>query len=137
MAESLSSELVSTLAQRIAEQMTLLCPHVPAAEVADLSSRLAFAELANAAGVTFDQADTDESVATDGNQIVWLPGASAAIVLPAGEEQPRLAVAAAQTGEWFRRYGTPLIRMTTRGSAAVRQAGTALMNAYQARLRVQ
>lgn len=137
MAEPPSSENISTLAQRIAEQMTLLCPHVPAAELAALSSRLAFTELANATGATFDQADTDESVMTEGNQIVWLPGSSSAIVLPAGEEPPRLGVTAALAGAWLRRYGAPLLRLTSRRSATLRQVGSALVNAYHARLRVQ
>ena len=137
MAEPPSSENISTLAQRIAEQMTLLCPHVPAAELAALSSRLAFTELANAAGVTFDHTGTDESVMTEGNQVVWLPGSSSAIVLPAGEEEPRFAVAAAQAGAWLRRYGAPLLRLTSRGSATFRQVGSGLVDAYRARLRVQ
>lgn len=129
MAESPIAENISTLAQRIAEQITLLCPHVPAAELAALSSRLAFTELANAAGVMFDHTGTDESVTTEGNQIVWLPGSSSAIVLPAGEEQPRLGVAAAQAGALLRRYGAPLLRLTSRGSATFRQVGSALVDA--------
>jgi hypothetical protein len=136
-AETLSSDNDSTLAQRIAEQMTLLCPHVPAVELADLSSRLAFAELANASGVAFDHTEADEGVAPLGNHIVWLPGASSAIVLPAGEEEQPLAVVAARAGAWIRRHGASLSRITTRGSAAFRQVGTALVNAYQGRLHVQ
>lgn len=135
-AESLPSINDSTLAQRIAEQMTLLCPHVPAAELADLSSRLAFAELANASGVAFDHAEAEEEDVPLGNRVVWLPGASA-IVLPAGEEQPPLAVAAAQLGAWIRQHCEALGRIRTRGTAAFRQAGAALVNAYQERLRVQ
>jgi hypothetical protein len=135
-AEPLSSDTDSTLAQRIAEQMTLLCPHVPAAELAELSSRLAFAELANASGVAFDTVEADEDVAPPGNRIVWLPGASA-IVLPAGDEEPPIAVAAAQMAAWFRRHAALLGRITTQGSAAFRQVYAALVNAYQARLRVQ
>lgn len=134
---SLSSDNVSTLAQRITEQMTLLCPHVPAAELADLSSRLAFTELANAAGMTYEHADTDDAVASEGNQIVWLPGSSSAIVLPAGEEDRQLAVAKAWAAAWIRRHGASLSRITTRGSAVARQVGAALMNACQTRLRVQ
>jgi len=136
-AESPSSQNISTLTQRIAEQLMILCPHVPAAELTDLSSRLAFTELANAAGVTFDQTGTDESVMTEGNQIVWLPGSSSAIVLPSGEEEPGFAVTAARAGAWLRRYGAPLLRVTTRGSAAFRQVGSGLVDAYRARLRVQ
>jgi hypothetical protein len=134
---SLSAENVSTLARRITGQMTLLCPHVPAAELADLSSRLAYTELANAAGMTFEHADTDDAVANEGNHIVWLPGSSTAIVLPAGEEEGRLAVAKARAAAWIRRHGALLGRITTRGSAVARQVGVALVNAYQARLRVQ
>jgi hypothetical protein len=136
-AESLSSENISTLAQRIAEQMTLLCPHVPAAELADLSSRLAYSELANAVGVTVGDTEADDSVTTEGNQVVWLPGSSSAIVLPAGEEKPRIAVLLAQSEEWFRRYAAPLIPISARGWAAFRQVGSSLVNAYQERLRVQ
>jgi hypothetical protein len=135
-AESLSSENVSTLAQRIAEQMTLLCPHVSAVELADLSSRLAFAELANASGVAFVHAEAGEEDVPLGNHIVWLPGASA-IVLPAGEEQPPLAVAAARLGAWIRRQHEALSRIGTRGTAAIRHAGGAVVSAYQERLRVQ
>jgi hypothetical protein len=125
------------LAHTIAEQLTLLCPHVPAAELADLSSRLAFTELAHAVGLTFDHAGTGDSVMTEGNHVVWLPGSSCAIVLPAGEDEPRIAVAAAQAREWLRRYGALLLRITARGSTAFRQVGTALVNAYQARAEVQ
>lgn len=139
MADSLQTDDVSSLAHRIGEQLALVCPHVPATELAELSSRLAFAEAAHAAGVTFGQADAEvATTAPAGNHVVWLPGSStSAIVLPAGEEQSRVAAVKTQVLAWARRHGAPLNGVASRGSAALRQAGAALVNAYQARPRVQ
>lgn len=139
MAESFQPEDISSLAHRLAEQIAVLCPNVPAGELSEVASRLAFAELAHASGVAFDdRAQEENEIAPTGNRVVWLPGATAsAIVLPAGEEQPRAAATAAQVLAWARRYRAPVAGIATRGSNALRQIGAALVSAYQERPRVQ
>lgn len=138
MADSLHTDDSSSLAHRLAEQIAALCPHVPASELADISSRLAFTELAHASGVVFDHGEPESAGASPGNRVVWLPGPSAsAIVLPAGEEQPRAIATAAQFLAWARRHGAPVGGIVVRGSAALRQIGSALVSAYQARPREQ
>lgn len=110
MAERPHSDDVSSLARRVAEQITALCPHIPAAELSDLSARLAFAELAHESGVAFDGREPETVDAPLGNRVVWLPGSStSAIVLPAGEQEPRVAATAAQLLAWVRG-----IRLTAR-----------------------
>ena len=139
MAESLQPDDISSLAHRLAEQIAVLCPNVPASELSDVASRLAFTEVAHASGAAFgDHAEPDTANASSGNRIVWLPGASAtAIVLPGGEEQRRAAATAAQFMAWARRYRAPAAAIATRGSNALRQIGSALVSAYQTRARVQ
>ena len=139
MAQSFQPDDISSLARRLAEQIAVLCPNVPTNELSDVSSRLALKEIAHAAGVAVDNdAESKPAMAPAGNRVVWLPGSSAsAIVLPAGEEQPRAGATAAQLMEWARRYRAPINGLAVRGSAALRQIGSALVSAYQARPRVQ
>jgi hypothetical protein len=137
-AESFHPDDLSSLAHRIGVQIAELCPHLPATELAELSSRLAFAEAAHAAGVTFEHGNAEPAAAPAGNHVVWLPGSTtSAIVLPSGEEQSRAAVVKAQALAWARRHGALLHGLAARGSAALRQVGATLMDAYQARPRVQ
>ena len=138
MAESVQLDDISSLAHRLAEQIAALCPNVPENELSDVASRLAFAEVAHASGLSFDSAELEPEVAVSGNHVVWLPGSTtSAIVLPSGEEQSRVAVASAQLLAWARRHGSALGGIASRGSAALRQIGSALVNAYQARPREQ
>lgn len=137
-AESSQPDDVCSLSQRLAESITTHCPHLPAAELDDLATRLALRELAHAAEAPLAPGDPELESTPAGNQVVWLPGASgSAIVLPAGEEPPDAAARAAQLLAWARRQSTSLGPIAARGSAALRQAGAALLSAYQARLRVQ
>ena len=132
------SDDISTLAHQLAEQLVALCPHVPADELTELSSKLAFREVAQASGVAFDHAEPDGSAAPLGNHIVWLPGASGtAIVLPAGEEPPGAAATAARLLARARQRGVSMRALATKSSAALRQAGSAVLSAYQARARIQ
>lgn len=139
MADSPYPDDVSSLAHELSERIAALCPHVPAGELADLTSRLALAEHAHATGVSLGDAELElEPAVTAGNRIVWLPGPSAsAIVLPAGEEPPSAAETAAQLVARARRHATSVRGLATRGSAVVRQLGAALVSAYQTRPRVQ
>jgi len=137
-AESLHPDDVSSLAQRIAGRIAELCPNVPEGELTDVASRIAFMEAAHASGVSFAHSDPDAVSAASGNHVVWLPGSTtSAIVLPSGEEQSRVDVVKAQVLAWARRHGAPMNGLASRGSAALRQVGSALVNAYQARPRVQ
>lgn len=138
MAAPHESDDISTLARRLAEQLVALCPHVPADELTELSSTLAFREVAQASGVAFDHTEQDGAVVPLGNHIVWLPGASGtAIVLPAGEEPPGAAATAARLLTWARQRAVPISKVATRSSTVLRQVGSAVLNAYQARVRVQ
>lgn len=114
MADALQPDELSSLARRIAERIATLCPHVPAGELASLTSRLALAEHAHATGVSFDVSAVDEepeslAASGPGNRVVWLPGrAGSAIVLPAGEEPPSAGAAAVQLLLQARRVARPL-----------------------------
>ena len=138
MAAPHESDDISTLAHRLAEQLVALCPHVPADELSELSSKLAFREVAQASGVTFDHAEPEGTPAPLGNHVVWLPGASGtAIVLPAGEDPPGAAATAVRLLARARQRAVPVSELAMRGYAALRQAGSAVLSAYQARVRVQ
>ena len=138
MAESFQPDDVSSLAQRVAESIASLCPHLPAEQRDELATRLALRELAYAAEASSASSDLELEPAPAGNQVVWLPGASgSAIVLPAGEEPPDAVARAAQLLARARRRSGAIGPMAARGSAALRQAGAALLSAYQARPRVQ
>ena len=137
-AEPFQPDDVSSLARRVAESIASLCPHVPAEQRDDLATRLALLELAHAAETPSASREPELETAPAGNQVVWLPGASGlAIVLPAGEEPPDAAARAARFLEWARQRSACLGPIAARGSAALRQAGAALLSAYQARPRVQ
>ena len=137
MPEAIPLENISFFAQRLAERIAAVCPHVPPKELEDVSTRLAFSELAHSSDVAFEEADPKVAVVAPGNQVVWLPGAStSAIVLPAGEPQSR-AVTAAQLRAWTRQHVASLTGIAARGSAVLRQARSALANSYEARTRTQ
>jgi hypothetical protein len=121
------TDVVSLLARDLAERVATLCPHVPAGELAELTSRLALAEHAHASGVSFDDHEANMAAAPLGNRIVWLPGpAASAIILPAGEETSGAGATVARVVEWVR----PRVALA-RGVAAgalnsLRQIGSAL-----------
>jgi hypothetical protein len=114
-----------------------LCPHVPAGELAELTSRLALAEHAHAAGVSFESDEAEAARVPLGNRVVWLPGSASAIVLPAGDDASGAGATATQMFEWTRRHATRARGITGRGLNALRQFGSALVSAYQARPRIQ
>ena len=137
-AESFHSDDVSSLAQRVSESIAALCPNVPTDQREELATRLAVTELAHAVDTASTLSDLELESASAGNQVVWLPGACrSAIVLPAGEEPPNAAEKAAQLLALMRRHLASAGRMASRGSVALRQAGTALLSAHQAPPRVQ
>lgn len=137
-AESLRPDDIASLAHDLAARVESLCPHVPAGELAELTSRLALAEHAHAMGVSFQRNEPEVAPAPPGNRVVWLPGpAATAIVLPAGEEASGASATAAQILEWTRRRATPARGVAGRGLSALRLIGSALVSAYQARPRIQ
>lgn len=119
----------------MAERLAPLCPNVPAGELAELTARLATSELMRAGA---GSVAAEEPMSVSGNQVVWLPGPSgAAIVLPAGEDEPRripslaeLRALAVQHAETARTFGT-------RGAIALRQVRSVLLDAYHAHLGVR
>lgn len=119
----------------MAERLAPLCEHVPAGELTELTARLATSELMHAGA---GSVAVEEPMTVSGNQVVWLPGPSgAAIVLPAGEEEPRripslaeLRVLAAEHAETARALGS-------RGVVALRQVRSVLLDAYHAHLGVR
>ena len=136
-AESSHPDAVSALARRVAESIAALCPNVPPEQCREAATRLAVAELASLAGDSFpDECEAD--AAPVGNQVVWLPGpTAAAIILPAGEEPPSAASRAAELLAALRHHSQSRRVIASRGLAALRQAGAALVSAYQARPRAQ
>lgn len=138
MAAPYDSDDISTLARRLAEELVALCPHVPADELTELSSKLAFREVVQSSGVAFDPAEPESAPAPLGNHVVWLPGTSGtAIVLPAGEDPPGAAATAVRLLARVRQRAMLMSALATRGCAALRQARSAVLSAYQARVRVQ
>lgn len=118
---------VSLLARDLADRVATLCPHVPAGELAELTSRLALAEHAHASGVSFDGNAASMASAPLGNRIVWLPGAAAsAIVLPAGAENPGASETAGRVLEWVRPRATLARGMAAGALIGLRQIGSAL-----------
>jgi hypothetical protein len=137
-AESFHSDDVSSLAQRVSESIAALCPNVPADQREELATRLAIVEAAHLAHGSSGSSGAELPAPPVGNQVVWLPGAAgSAIVLPAGQEPPDAAARVAHFLACARQRSASLGVVVTRGSAALRQAGAALISAYQARPRVQ
>jgi hypothetical protein len=137
-AESFNPDDVSSLARDLVARVEALCPHVPAGELAELTSRLALAEHAHASGVSFGGAELESSPAPLGNRIVWLPGSAAsAIVLPAGEDSSGANATAAQILDWARRRADPARGVAARGLSALRQFRSALVSAHQERPRTE
>jgi hypothetical protein len=131
-ADSFHADDVSSLARDLAARVEALCPHVPAGELAELTSRLALSEHAHATGVSLVDDEQETAPTSLGNRIVWLPGSASAIVLPAGDDASG-AGAAVRVVTWARRVANPLHGFAARGSAALRQLGSALASAYQER----
>lgn len=132
MADSSQPDDVCSLARNLAARVEGLCPHVPAGELAVLTSRLALAEYAHAGGVSLADDALEAAPAPLGNRIVWLPGSASAIVLPAGDDASG-AGAAVRVVTWARRVANPLHGFAARGSAALRLLGSAVVSAYQER----
>ena len=114
---------VTILARAMAEHLAPLCPHVPAGELADLTSRLATSECMRAAA---GSAALEEPIVAAGNQVVWLPGASgAAIVLPAGDPDPAPLPSMARVVERARGHARRAVRFTASRSTAARVSSLA------------
>lgn len=127
---------VTALARAMAERLSPLCGHVPAEELAELTARLATSELMRASS---GSVAAEEPMTVSGNQVVWLPGPSgAAIVLPAGEtDRPAALPSMSELLERARAHARQAAEAATRGSATLREAATALVNAWQARSRTE
>jgi hypothetical protein len=118
---------VSLLARDLADRVASLCPHVPAGELAELTSRLALSEHAHASGVSFDDQEANMAAAPLGNRIVWLPGpAASAIVLPSGVETSGASATAARVLEWVRLRATRARGVAAGALIGLRQIGSAL-----------
>jgi hypothetical protein len=120
-ADSCHSDDVSSLARDLAAHLRALCPHVPAGELSELTSRLALSEHAHATGVSLADDEQETAPTSLGNQIVWLPGSASAIVLPAGGDASVGGAAASRVLDWARRRTVPARGLMSRGLTALRQ----------------
>ncbi len=128
------SDRVTALARSMAERLAPFCEHVPPEELAELTTRLATSEITREGA---PRLVADEAPAV-GNQVVWLRGPSgAAIVLPAGEPDPAPVPSMAELVDLARQHAGRAAEHAARSYAVVRERATALLDAWQSRLRTE
>jgi hypothetical protein len=119
----------------MAERLVPLCQHVPPGELAELTARLAASELMRTGALS---ASVDDPAPPVGNQVVWLSGASgAAIILPAGEEDPAPLASMSQLLERTRQHARRAGEYAADRGWSVRQRLATFVNAWQARPRTR